>query len=98
MEKIYKILINAIIITIITGILLFGFNFNSDKCSQSRFNPSNVSGGSYIFGKCYVPYYGTYTSTTKCGFLGISCDYDTKPYVKMSSGSLCFRLKDGKRC
>ena len=72
-------------------------DFDSEKCSRSQYNPSNVTGATYLFGECYVPYYETYEATEKCGFLGISCR-TVEPYVKMSSGDLCFKLKTGERC
>lgn len=83
---------------ILVLVLLFGVDLNSQECSFSEYNPSNVSGGQEFFGDCYVPYYGTYTSTTKCGFLGISCDYNVEPYVRMYSGKLCFKKSTGEPC
>lgn len=78
--------------------LLGGVEFNSEKCVNNKYNPSNISGGStYVLGKCYVPFYEVYTSTEKCGTFGIVCR-ETEPYVKMSSRGYCFRLKDGTRC
>ena len=94
----WKHFIFMALLLIVVLIFFFGVDFDSQECSWSKYNPSNVSGGQEFFGKCYVPYYGTYTSTTKCGFLGISCDYDVEPYVKMYSGTLCFKKSTGEPC
>ena len=93
-----KLIVTGMVILIALGIIgVFNIDFDSKKCSYSQYNPSNVSGGKYFFGKCFVPYYETYESTEKCGFLSISCR-TVEPYVKMNSGALCFKLKTGELC
>ncbi len=85
------------LIFVIIIILFFSIDLDSRECSYSEFNPSNMTGGTKVFGRCYVPFVDTYESTQKCGLFGISC-YETKPYIKMYSGELCFKLKTGDRC
>lgn len=95
-----QIILMIMMVVGVVGLMIIAFSFDfrdSNRCISSIYNPSNLTGGTYIFGKCYVPYYGTYESTEKCGFLGISC-YETEPYVKMYTGSVCFRLKNGEAC
>jgi hypothetical protein len=96
-KKLITVLVLGILALILVWILIFGIELDSYKCISSPYNPSNLTGGVYLFGKCYVPWYETYESTEKCGFLGISCR-DVEPYVKMSTGTRCFKLKTGERC
>jgi hypothetical protein len=97
-EEMIKGLVISIPIIITALYLTFGgVDFQSEECSSSIHNPTNVTGGYYMFGRCYVPYYNTYSSNEKCGLMGLVCR-DTEPYIKMNSGTMCFRLKDGVRC
>ena len=70
-----------------------------DECSMSEYNKySNTTGATYFMGRCYIPVYGTYESTERCGTFGISC-YETEPYQKGYKGNeICFNLKTGERC
>ena len=92
-----------LLIVLVIGIVLLEMNLGiisgkAEKCSASKYNPSNVSGGRYFAGKCYVPVYHTYQTNEECGLFGISCYETSEPRTKMFTTEACFQLKTGELC